>query len=219
MPTANIHPGLPRCLIRSGASVAMIIRRLVRRVAPRNVLASPLVATCLVDELYRETDMTKDDEDWMRKAIDIATERGSDPKLSPIGAVIVRDGQAIAIERNRTEELCDATAHAEMMAFRAAGSTVGDMELRGATLYTTLQPCGMCTMASIWSKVGRIVYGAGRDDVHRMYFEDRSYDTIAFINDAYRDDLVIEGGCLREECASLYFGPCDHVPEADQGNI
>src|SRR5579871_4665007 len=122
--------------------------------------------------------MTANDEHWMRKAIEIATERGRDPALSPIGAVIVRDGRAIAIERNRAEELCDATAHAEMMAFRAAGCAIGDMELRGATLYTTLQPCGMCTMASIWSKVGRIVYGAGRDDVHEMYFEDRSFDTI-----------------------------------------
>jgi tRNA(adenine34) deaminase len=163
--------------------------------------------------------VTTDDEKWMRAAIEIATQRGRDPVLSPIGAVIVLDGRAIAIERNRTEELCDATAHAEMMAFRAAGRAVGDMELRGAVLYTTLQPCGMWTMASIWSKVGRIVYGAGRDDVHRMYFEDRSHDTIAFIHDAYRDDLVIEGGCLREECASLYYRPDDFVPETDQGNL
>ena len=155
----------------------------------------------------------------MREAIAIATERGSDPSRSPIGAVIVLDGKAISIERNRTEELCDATAHAEMMAFRTAGRAIGDMELRGATLYTTLQPCGMCTMASIWSKVSRIVYGAGRDDVHRMYFEDRTYDTMNFVTDAYRDDLEVDGGCLRAECAALYYGPDDVVPESEQGNI
>jgi tRNA(adenine34) deaminase len=159
------------------------------------------------------------DEKWMRRAIEIATERGSDPSLSPIGAVIVLDGAELAVERNRTEELLDATAHAEMMAFRKAGRAVGDMELRGATLYTTLQPCGMCTMASIWSKVTRIVFGAGRDDVHSMYFEDRSYDTINFVTDAYRDDLEVEGGCLRAECAQLYYGPDDQVPEEEQGNI
>jgi tRNA(adenine34) deaminase len=96
---------------------------------------------------------------------------------------------------------------------------LGDKELRGATLYTTLQPCGMCTMASIWSKVGRIVYGAGRDDVHRMYFEDRHIDTVRFISDAYRNDIEIEGGCLRAECASLYYHPDDHVPKAEQGNM
>ena len=164
-------------------------------------------------------EFSPEDERWMREAISIGTSCGSDPSCSPIGAVIVLDGKAIAIARNQTEDLCDATAHAEMMAFRAAGRTVGDMELRGATLYTTLQPCGMCTMASIWSKVTRIVYGAGRDDVHRMYFEDRSYDTITFVTDAYRDDLTIAGGCLREECAALYYGPDDDVPEDRQGNI
>ena len=162
---------------------------------------------------------SQDDERWMREAIGIATERGRDPSLSPIGAVIVLDGRAIAVERNRTGELCDATAHAEMMAFRSAGAEHGDMELRDAVLYATLQPCGMCTMASIWAKVGRIVYGAGRDDVHRMYFEDRNYDTINFVADAYRDDLVVEGGCLREECAALCYGPDDDVPEEEQGNI
>jgi tRNA(Arg) A34 adenosine deaminase TadA len=60
-----------------------------------------------------------------------------------------------------------------------------------ATLYSTLQPYGMCTMASIRAKVGRFVYGAGRNDVHRMYFEDRNLDTVDFICDAYRDDLSI----------------------------
>jgi tRNA(adenine34) deaminase len=160
-----------------------------------------------------------EDEQWMRAAIEVATERGRNPSLSPIGAVIVLNGHAIAIERNRTEELCDATAHAEMMAFRKAGAAVGDTELRGAVLYSTLQPCGMCTMASIWSKVGRIVYGAGRDDVHRMYFEDRHFDTMNFVADAYRDDLILEGGCLRQKCAALYYGPDDDVPEEEQGNI
>ena len=93
------------------------------------------------------------------------------------------------------------------------------MELRGATLYSTLQPCGMCTMALIWAKVGRIVYGAGRDDVHRMYFEDRHLSTTDFIRDAWRKDLTIEGGCLAEECAELYYRPNDNDPVDEQGNI
>ena len=77
----------------------------------------------------------------------------------------------------------------------------------------------MCTMASIWAKVGRIVYGAGRDDVHQMYFEDRHLDTMDFIKDAFRDDLELEGGCLRAECAALYFAPDDEVPMEQQGNL
>ena len=162
---------------------------------------------------------SENDRKWMRRAIDVAVSKGSDPASSPLGCVIVRDGQVLAAERNQTQELPDATAHAEMMAIRRACEGVGDMELRGATLYSTLQPCGMCTMASIWSKVGRVVYGAGRDDVHAMYFEARHIDTLTFIADAYRDDIVIEGGCLKEDCARLYYGPDDDVPQEDQGNI
>lgn len=163
--------------------------------------------------------MTDDDRHWMRQAIALAKSKGPLPEDTPIAAIIVLDGRLLAQAVNHTEELCDPTAHAEMMAFRAAGPAHGDMDIRGATLYSTLQPCGMCTMASIWAKVGRIVYGAGRDDVHRMYFEDRHLDTMDFIRDAWRDDLVMEGGCLKAECAALYFKPDDDVPVEEQGNI
>ena len=57
----------------------------------------------------------------------------------------------------------------------------------------------MCSMASIWSKVSRVVYGVGREDVHSMYFEAHHVDTIDFIRKAYRDDITIEGGILRED--------------------
>ena len=107
-----------------------------------------------------------EDERWMREALAVACERGTDPATSPIGCVIMRDGAVIARERNHVDEHHDATAHAEMEAIRAAGRGFENGELRGAVLYSTLQPCGMCTMASIWSKVGRVVYGAGREDVH-----------------------------------------------------
>ena len=159
------------------------------------------------------------DERWMREAIAVATEKGSDPADAPLGCVIVLDGKVIAAERNQTEELPDATAHAEMMAIRRACESTGEYELRGATLYSTLQPCGMCTMATIWSKVGRVVFGAGREDVHEMYFEARHVDTLGFIADAYRDDIVIKGGCLREECAALYYAPGEALPESEQANL
>lgn len=79
-----------------------------------------------------------EDEAWMRKAIEIARSKGSDPSTSPLGCVIVLDGKIIAGERNQTEELPDATAYAEMMAIRRACGGTGEMELRGATLYSTL---------------------------------------------------------------------------------
>jgi tRNA(adenine34) deaminase len=163
--------------------------------------------------------MTSDsDVNFMRKALQAAAEDGSDPALSPIGCVIVMDGRIIAAERHHVDDHHDAVAHAEIEAIRQAGRQFENGQLRGATLYTTLQPCGMCTMACIWSKVGRIVYGAGREDVHQMYFEARHVDTLEFVAKAYRDDLTIHGGVLREECCKLYYRPWDDVPITEQGN-
>ncbi len=155
----------------------------------------------------------------MRRAIKLAQDGERDPAGSPIGCVIVLDGRVIGEGYNLTQGSHDPTAHAEVVAMRRAGRTVQNLEMRGATLYSTLQPCGMCTMASIWAKVGRIVYGAGRDDVHEMYFEDRHLDTTDFIRDAFRDDLSIEGGLLAAECAKLYVGPDEKVSPEEQVNL
>jgi len=159
------------------------------------------------------------DDHFMRMAIAAAVVDGRDPAKSPIGAVIVEGGRVLAVMKNGVERLHDATAHAEMLAIRESGKERPNGSLRGATLYTTLQPCGMCTMAAIWAKIGRIVYGAGRSDVHRMYFEDRHLDTLDVITDAWRKDLTWTGGILRDACASLYFRPWDDVPRDLQGNL
>ena len=161
----------------------------------------------------------REDAEYIRKALCLAIEaKGTDSANMPIAAVLVRNGEIIASGANEADETCDATAHAEVVTMRAAGKAVGDMRIQGATLYYTLQPCGMCTMASIWAGVSRIVYGAGRDDVHEMYFEDRHLSTLDFIADAYKDDLTLEGGVLADECARLYFRPGDDVPEELIGN-
>ena len=155
----------------------------------------------------------------MREAIALAVrEKGRDPADTPIAALVVRDGELVASGVNRTAEDCDATAHAEIVTLRAAGAAIGDMKIEGATLYSTLQPCGMCTFAGIWAGVTRIVYGAGRDDVHEMYFEDRHLSTLDYVADAYKDDLTLEGGVLAADCAALYYRPGDDVPQAEQAN-
>jgi tRNA(adenine34) deaminase len=163
--------------------------------------------------------MPKTDEDFMRRAIELARQGDRRPGGSPIGCVIVLDGKIIGEGHNQTEMDHDPTAHGEVVAMRRAGETLQNWELRGATLYSTLQPCGMCSMASIWAKIGRIVYGAERHQVHRMYFEDRHVDTLDLIRDAWRGDITIEGGLLSEECAALYFGPDDDLTAEEQANL
>lgn len=153
-----------------------------------------------------------DDIRFMSHAVGLAR-RGDEVRgASPIGCVIVRDGKVIAEGHNEVGIRHDPTAHAEVVAIRRACEALEQDDLAGVTLYSTLQPCGMCTMACLWAKVGRIVYGAGRDDVHRMYFEDRHLDTMNFVKDAYRKDLDVVGGVLREEVVELYWGPNDHPP-------
>lgn len=151
---------------------------------------------------------------FLREALELATRtKGTDPDDAPIGAVIVHDGEIIATGVNFTVEWCDATAHAEIVAMRRAGEAVGKPRIEGAALYTTLQPCGMCTMAAIWAGITRIVYGARREDVHAMYFEDRHLSTLDFVADAYKQDLTLTGGVLAGECAKLYYRPWDDLPE------
>jgi tRNA(adenine34) deaminase len=159
------------------------------------------------------------DRSYMRRAIILARQGAASGAGGPIGCVIVRNGAVIGEAHNEVFARCDATAHAEITAMRRAGARLGEPTFRGATLYTTLQPCGMCSMAAIWSGVVRIVCGAERRHVHPMYFEDRHMETIDFIRDAYRDDLSIEGGVLSEECAALYYGPGDNPPRDAQTNL
>jgi tRNA(adenine34) deaminase len=159
------------------------------------------------------------DEEFMRRAIALAQAGDRTEGASAIGCVIVQNGEIIGEAHNEVDILHDPTAHAEMVAMRRAGKRLGTSEFRGATLYSTLQPCGMCSMASIWGKIGRIVYGAGRDDVHHMYFEGHQLDTIDFVVDAFRDDISLEGGILKRECTALLHKPDEAVPEEEQGNI
>ena len=140
-------------------------------------------------------------------------------RAAPIGAVLVVDGVVIGEGHNRAGELCDPTAHVEVAAMRAAGQQTRQARFAGARLYSTVQPCGMCTMASIWTGVRRIVHGAERHQVHRMYFEDRHFNTVDFIRNSFRDDMRVEGGALGEACAALYFGAADDPPRDEQANL
>ena len=78
----------------------------------------------------------------------------------PIGAVVARDGEVVAAAGNQRERLGDPTAHAEVVALRAAAERTGRWRLDGCTLYVTLEPCAMCAGASVLARVDRVVFGA-----------------------------------------------------------
>ena len=78
----------------------------------------------------------------------------------PIGAVLVKDGEVIAADGNRTLELDDPTAHAEMLVIRAGGAALGSQRLSGCDLYVTLEPCAMCAGALAHARIRRLYFGA-----------------------------------------------------------
>ena len=99
------------------------------------------------------------DEKYMKLALDEAMQALAEGEV-PIGCVIVKDGEVIGCGHNRVEELKDASAHAEILAIRKASGAVENWRLNGATAYVTVEPCPMCASALIFSRVGRIVFGA-----------------------------------------------------------
>lgn len=160
-----------------------------------------------------------EDERFMRRALALAEEAARDGGGAPIGCVIVVEGVIVAEAHNEVAAQHDPSAHAEIVAMRRACAALGRDDLRGASLYSTLQPCGMCSMASIWASITRIVYGATRRDVHRMYFEDRHIGVLDIIDDAWRDDVDVRAGVLAALCVPLYHPPDADPPLAEQANI
>ena len=99
------------------------------------------------------------DVSFMQAALDearAAAQRGE----VPIGAIIVHDGRIIARAGNRTVTDCDPTAHAEIVALRAAAREIKNYRLLDTTLYVTIEPCSMCAGAMIQARIARLVYGA-----------------------------------------------------------
>jgi len=78
----------------------------------------------------------------------------------PVGALVVLEGEILAAAGNRTIIDCDPTAHAEVVALRAAALKTGNYRLNGAALYVTIEPCAMCAGALVQARIARLVYGA-----------------------------------------------------------
>lgn len=96
----------------------------------------------------------------MRTALDAARAAEARGEV-PVGAVIVGpDGAVLAVAGNRTRELADPTAHAEILAIRAACTALGQERLTGADLYVTLEPCPMCATAISFARIRRLYFGA-----------------------------------------------------------
>jgi tRNA(adenine34) deaminase len=155
---------------------------------------------------------SNDDIQFLGLAIQQAREGDQTPGGAQVGAVLVKESRVAASGFNEGDLRHDPTAHAEMVVIRRLCAQLKATTLEGYTLYCTLQPCGMCTMACLWAGISRIVYGAGRNDVNSVYFESRHFDASDFIRQAFRDDMEIEGGVLLDECSSFYIKKDESQP-------
>ena len=131
------------------------------------------------------------DLDWLARTIELAVQNVA-AGGGPFGAVIVRDAQLIAEGQNRVTATLDPTAHAEVVAIRAACQAVGDFALPGATLYTSCEPCPLCLSAALWARVDRVVFAADRHDAARGGFDDREFYEL-FARDRSTWEVPVDG--------------------------
>lgn len=132
----------------------------------------------------------------MRLALDQARDAAAAGEV-PVGAVIAVEGKVVAQAANRTITDQDPTAHAEIVALRAAAHAIGNYRLLGATLYVTIEPCAMCAGAMVQARIARLVYGADdpKAGAIRSCFQILDHP-------ALNHRIQVVPGVLAAECAS-----------------
>jgi len=139
----------------------------------------------------------QEDIDGMRAAL-LEAEAAAEEGEVPVGAVVVLAGEIIATGQNKSVAKSDPSAHAEIVALRAAGKSLGNYRMPDASLYVTLEPCVMCTGAIVQSRIKRVVFGA----------YDKKAGALGSVEDlsdsrALNHRFEINGGVLADDSASL----------------
>ncbi|XWW44871.1 nucleoside deaminase [Fibrella sp. USSR17] len=116
--------------------------------------------------------ISEQDEQFLRRAIALARQGMTTGRGGPFGAVVVKDGEVIGESSNCVTSTNDPTAHAEVMAIRAACKKLGTFQLDGCTLFTSCEPCPMCLGAIYWARPERVVYAAQHTDAAVAGFDD-----------------------------------------------
>ncbi len=139
------------------------------------------------------------DEEWMRRALDLAARAHAEDNEIPVGALVVdAAGTLVGEGWNRNISESDPSAHAEIVAMRRAGAALGNHRLVGCTLYVTLEPCAMCSMAAVHARLARVVYGASDPKTGAA---GSVFDLLADPRHNHRVDVV--GGVLGEEAGAM----------------
>ena len=137
------------------------------------------------------------DQHFMRLALELAAQGAALGEV-PVGAVLVQHGEVIGQGFNCPISGSDPSAHAEMVAIRAAAQAASNYRLPGSTLYVTLEPCSMCAGMIVHSRVNRVVFGALEPKAGIVQSQGQFF-TQGFLNHR----VLFEGGVLAEECGAI----------------
>ena len=121
--------------------------------------------------------------------------RAADAGEVPVGAVVVLNGEIIGAGHNQPITSHDPTAHAEIVALRAAAARIGNYRLPGATLYVTVEPCMMCVGAIVHARIGTVVFGTAEPKAGALESTQRAHE-----HPALNHRLVVVSGILATEC-------------------
>jgi tRNA(adenine34) deaminase len=137
------------------------------------------------------------DADWMQTALTLAGRAAASGEV-PVGAVLVQGDSLFAEGWNRPIAAHDPTAHAEVMALRAAGQSLGNYRFAGTTLYVTLEPCLMCVGAMVHARIERLVFGAYDPKSGAVSSLCRGFETPGL-----NHRVESTGGVLADECGEI----------------
>lgn len=141
------------------------------------------------------------DEAFMRKAIELsrlAVEHGNEP----FGAVLVKDGEIVYTNENQIYTLHDPTFHGEAGLIRRFCAETGVTDLTDYTMYASCEPCFMCSGAMVWTRLGRLVYGAGNVDLERILGNEGCTCSRMVFENSFHQPRVT-AGVLREESLAV----------------
>ena len=111
----------------------------------------------------------------MRRAIALSRENLETQQGGPFGAVVVKDGRIVGEGRNQVIATNDPTAHAEIVAIRAATQALGTFDLSGCAIYASCEPCPMCLGAILWARIGQLYHACDRHDAKAIGFDDEAF--------------------------------------------
>jgi guanine deaminase len=160
------------------------------------------------------TQLTDADRQFLSQAIELSRHALQDLGKTPFGALIVVNNEVIAEGISTVIELRDPTAHAEVMALRAAGSKLDRHLMPDAVMYASSEPCPMCLVACYWAQIPRLVYGATSFDVAKHGFEDlQLYRELTTPHKERSIVQVAAAGALHAHATDVLRTWADQLPE------